>query len=153
MVIHPFKKIIKAFQLLFPPSSESSEGSQIIFSHDTSTTSVFGSFPLLKILSPSFPLYASYIPVMLTTSPCLEHILVASYFWSLYREHIFFPEAFFFYSACQDPINMLRATSSISFTGESSLPLFHCPTFIEFVVFLCSCKFCTRLCCSMYYIV
>lgn len=40
-------------------------------------------------------------------------------------------------SACQeDPIKPLRASSNISFTVESYLPLFHCPIFPEFIVLL-----------------
>lgn len=99
-----------------------------------------GSFSLLKILFPSFFLHASYVPIMPNSSPCLERISVSSYFWSLYREYILCPEAFFFRSACQEPINTLRASSSISFTVETFLPLFHCTTFTEFLVFLCSCR-------------
>lgn len=82
----------------------------------------------LKIFITSFSLHASYIPIMPNSSLYLEHILVSFHFWGLCEEYVLCPEP---PSALHIKINVLKDSSSISFTVESYLPLFHCPTLIH----------------------
>lgn len=82
----------------------------------------------LKIFITSFSLHASYIPIMPNSSLYLEHILVSFHFWGLCEEYVLCPEL---PSALHIKINVLKDSSSVSFTVESYLPLFHCPTLIH----------------------